>query len=100
MKRITHEAITRVLADIASGGMLKTACTREGVGYHRAWRMLKKHYPEEYTQAKECGTQALVDMAFSRALNSTDETAESDRMFCDFVRWLADVNRKRKIPPK
>lgn len=89
-KGITPAVIARILSAIANGMTLKGICAREGVSYSSAWKMLTRRYPSEYESAKECGTQKMVDMAFARALHSTPETAASDRMFCDYVRWLAE----------
>ena len=90
MKRITHEAIGRILANIAEGGTLKTACAKEGVSYHSAWKTLTRKYRLEYEGAKACGTNLLVEMALTKAMNSTEATAAADKMFCDCVRWLAE----------
>ncbi len=96
MKRITDERIARILSHIAAGGTLREGCARESVGYHRAWRTLKKHYPKQYEATKSCGTEFLVEMALIRAMNSTTATAKEDAMFCDYVRWLAERRLSRE----
>ena len=92
----TPGLIARILSHIADGGTLREVCLREGVSYHSAWKTLKKHYPKEYDQAKECGTALLVDMALTRAMNSTTATAQEDATFCDYVRWLAERRLSRE----
>ena len=99
-RRVSKEAIYRILPRVAAGETLLKCCQDEGINYQGAWDQLTSKYSTEYARAKECGTLALIEKAQIRADGSTSETAAGDRVAVDYVKWLAERRNPRDYAVK